>query len=356
MGHNAIYSIIAMSPHPNSSDARLSDTIPSDTGLDFNALSAAVSSDGALSGGALTSSSQSSEVASIELQGGEFDCLLPSVRPSTLASLERLIAVVAQLRHPEDGCPWDLAQTPQSLIPYVLEEAHEVVDALRRGDIEATLEELGDLLLQVVLQAQVAQDLNQFCLEDVVNGLAEKLIRRHPHVFAGVSVRDSEDVRQRWEAIKATEKGRSTDTPQALSATLARYAQTLPPLTAAMRISRKAAQVGFEWENVEGVWDKFHEELAEFQEAIALGLENREHQESELGDLLFTIVNLGRWYGLDPEAALAGTNRRFVQRFSQMEAALERPLADYSVAQLEALWQVAKAKLAANAPSQPPAD
>ncbi len=262
----------------------------------------------------------------------------------SLTALKHLIEVVAQLRSPEGGCPWDLQQTPESLIPYVLEEAYEVVDAIRQDNPEAIADELGDLLLQVVLQAQIASEAQQFNLGTVANGIAEKLIRRHPHVFGDVSVTSVAEVHQNWEAIKTKEEQTKTEI-QGLSPRLQRYARSLPPLTAAMKISRKAAGAGFEWENIEGVWAKFHEELGEFEQA--LHSETRAEQQAELGDLLFTIVNLARWYDLDPEAALQGTNQRFVQRFSQVEQALgpERTIADFSLEELEQLWQLAKAKL-----------
>lgn len=264
-----------------------------------------------------------------------------------LPALQRLIDVVARLRSPEGGCPWDLAQTPESLIPYVLEEAYEVVDAIRTGDEGAIADELGDLLLQVVLQTQIASESGAFNLGTVADGIAEKLIRRHPHVFGNVDVNSVEEVRQNWEEIKAQEDGTGSITPR-----LQRYGRSLPPLTAAMKISEKAAGVGFEWENVEGVWEKFHEELAEFEAAVRS--ESKANQQGELGDLLFTIVNLARWYGLDPEEGLRGTNQRFVARFAGVEQAIsdsqrggtaERRLADFSLAELEEMWQAAKRRL-----------
>lgn len=266
-----------------------------------------------------------------------------SVDPAAvLAALERLIEVVAQLRHPQTGCPWDLAQTPQSLSPYVLEEAYEVVDALESQDQVAIAEELGDLLLQVLLQSQIAQEEGSFDLAQVATGITEKLIRRHPHVFGNVEVDNLDQINHNWEQIKAAEKGVTHD-PAQLTPKLQKYSRSLPPLLAAFKISDKAAKSGFEWESVEGVWDKFHEELAEFQQALAQ--EPKANQEAELGDLLFTLVNLARWYGLDPAAALQGTNRRFIHRFEQVEQAVSRPLEDYSLDELETLWQLAKAKL-----------
>ena len=259
----------------------------------------------------------------------------------TLAALQELINVVAKLRSPQ-GCPWDLAQTPSSLTPYVIEEAYEVVDAIQTGDKQAIAEELGDLLLQVVLQAQIASEAGDFSLQEVAEGIAQKLIRRHPHVFADVTVASMEEVHKNWETIKAAEKGETVE-EQKLSHKLNRYRRSLPPLNAAMKISEKAAQVGFEWNNVDEVWGKFHEELGEFQQALAE--ETKERQESELGDLLFAIIQIARWHKLDPSAGLQGTSQRFIQRLQKMEDVIERPLTDYSLKELDALWQQAKAQL-----------
>lgn len=260
-----------------------------------------------------------------------------------LAALEHLIEVVARLRSPEGGCPWDLQQTPQTLMPYVIEEAYEVVHALRREDQRAIAEELGDLLLQVVLQAQIAQEYGHFSLQEVAAGISEKLIRRHPHVFGEGSAETVDEVRQNWEAIKAAEKGETPEDANILSRKLDRYNSTLPPLMASMKMSEKAAAVGFEWKNIGEVWDKFNEELAEFHEALET--EDKAHQQSELGDLLFTVVNLARWYGLDPSEALHGTNERMVQRISMMEKFAGQYLTDCSITELEELWQQAKAHL-----------
>lgn len=259
---------------------------------------------------------------------------------STLLALQELIATVAKLRSPDGGCPWDLAQTPESLIPYVLEEAYEVVDAIRSGDAEAIAEELGDLLLQVVLQAQIASEKGGFDLQLVAEKINQKLIRRHPHVFGEVEVADAAEVKQNWDQIKAAEKSAKGENPQTLSSKLDRYSRTLPPLTAAMKISVKAAAVGFEWSNIAEVWEKFHEELAEFEEALQIG--DRAHQEAELGDLLFSITQLARWYKLNPTEGLQGTNQRFVQRFSKIESMIDRPLTDYSLEEFEKMWQQAK--------------
>ena len=261
-----------------------------------------------------------------------------SIEP-TLTALQRLVQVVAQLRSPDGGCPWDLAQTPQSLTPYVIEEAYEVVDAIGQGEPEAIADELGDLLLQVVLHAQIASEAGQFDLAKVAEGITAKLIRRHPHVFGDVTVDSVDAVKENWEQIKSIE-----NPDQSFLDRLCRYARSLPPLTASMKISQKAVSIGFEWENAEQVWGKFEEELGELKQAIAH--ESIENQQAELGDVLFTLVNIARWYRLDPDAALQGTNQRFIARLMQMEAQADRPLEEYSIEELEQLWQQAKKRLA----------
>ena len=278
----------------------------------------------------------------------------------TLNALQRLIDVVAQLRSPDGGCPWDLAQTPETLMPYVIEEAYEVVDAIRQGNPDEIADELGDLLLQVVLQAQIAQEMDQFSLKEVAEAIATKLIRRHPHVFGDVEVDGVAEVHQNWEAIKAAEEqGSVPDTVDAsvlaqgqphsvLTPKLQKYARSLPPLMAASKISKKAAGAGFEWKTVEGVWEKFNEELEEFHHALKH--ESPARQQAELGDLLFTVVNLARWYGLDPTEALQATNHRFISRFAQVEEAATREtgrsLSEFSIEELEQFWQAAKRNLA----------
>ena len=291
----------------------------------------------------------------------------------SLSALSELITVVARLRDPETGCPWDLEQTHASLVPYVLEEAHEVADAIRHGDDHHLVEELGDLLLQVVLHAQIAAEEQRFDLEAIARGISAKLIRRHPHVFAepsdGVANRgrsgDPDAVRSTWEAIKAQEQAQrslqtatgATEASAAspLSDRLASKVRGLPALAGAMTISRKAAAAGFEWESIDGVWDKVHEELDELKEAMAEAQASGDHAhaQEELGDVLFTLVNVARWCGIDPEAGLAGTNRRFLDRFSRVEAALGGAIGGRSLRDLESLWQQAKAEIRAESAASP---
>jgi len=288
----------------------------------------------------------------------------PLAMPQTLDALAELIAVVARLRDPEGGCPWDLEQTHASLVPYVLEEAHEVADAIRHGDDPHLAEELGDLLLQVVLHAQIASESERFSLGQIAAGISAKLIRRHPHVFADGEAADSDAVRASWEAIKAAEKAvqaeqtssessAASPSTSPLSDRLAGKVRGQPALAGAMTISKKAAAAGFEWDDMAGVWEKVHEELDELKEAVASG--DRAHAQEELGDVLFTLVNVARWCGLDPDAGLAGTNRRFLDRFSRVEAALGGDLQGRSIGELEGLWRQAKAQIRAEAEGQPPA-
>ncbi|AFZ03370.1 nucleoside triphosphate pyrophosphohydrolase [Calothrix sp. PCC 6303] len=262
-----------------------------------------------------------------------------------LGALQELIDVVAKLRSPDGGCPWDLAQTPETLTPYIIEEAYEAVDAIQHGDKNAVVEELGDLLLQVILQAQIASEHGDFSLKEVAEGISQKLIRRHPHVFGDQKNQEISisQVKENWETIKAAEKGES-GTEIKLSQKLRNYNKKMPPLVAAMKISQKAAEIGFEWKNIEGVWEKFEEELVELRHALAY--ESSARQEEELGDLIFALVQLARWNNLDPSRGLQGTSKRFIDRFQKMEVFAEYPLSDYSLDELETLWQQAKQFLA----------
>jgi len=274
-----------------------------------------------------------------------------SSQPSASDALNDLIAVVARLRDPHGGCPWDLEQTHASLVPYVLEEAHEVADAIRHGDDAHLAEELGDLLLQVLLHAQIASEQGRFDLSQIASGISAKLVRRHPHVFADAPAADSAAVKASWEAIKQAElaERNASQAPSAspLSDRLASKVRGQAALAGAMTISKKAAAAGFEWDDMAGVWAKVHEELDELKEAVASG--NRAHAQEELGDVLFTLVNVARWCGIDPEAGLAGTNRRFLDRFARVEAALGGNLTGRSISELEGHWRTAKAQIRAEA-------
>lgn len=264
---------------------------------------------------------------------------LPVGGPETWPPLEYLRWVVARLRDPIKGCPWDLKQTPQTLRKYILEEAYEVVEAIDRQDPEALCEELGDLLLQVYLQAQIAQDRDEFVLDEVARGIAEKLIYRHPHVFGvGPALDTPEAVKKQWEQLKIQEKAaKGTEVVSLLSD----LPMALPALSLAEKIGRKVAHVGFDWSDLAGVLAKLEEEYRELLEACS-------HQEPEaifheLGDVFFTLVNLARWFQLDPEEAMRQTNARFVRRFQAMEALLgTQDPKTLTSEEWDALWLQAK--------------
>jgi MazG family protein len=259
------------------------------------------------------------------------------IPPDTLSPLERLRAVVHCLRAP-GGCPWDREQTHESLIPHVIEEAYEVAEAIRSGDAAAICDELGDLLLQPVLHAEIASETGAFDLDRIAQGLTEKLIRRHPHVFGESNADNSDAVLKQWDAIKRVEKGDQRE-PY-----LRGISQGLPSLMRAQKLQKKAARVGFDWPDVAPVFEKIREETREVEEAIASG--NAQALQDEIGDLLFSVVNLARKLGVDSEAALAGTNDRFTRRFNHVEECLltqGKALTDATLVEMDAAWDAAKA-------------
>ncbi|MGH2319763.1 nucleoside triphosphate pyrophosphohydrolase [Planococcus sp. SE5232] len=244
-------------------------------------------------------------------------------------------SIIAKLRSPE-GCPWDREQTHESLSPYLIEEAHELLQAIHEGDDEAIADELGDVLLQVFLHAQIGQDNGYFQLEDVLESISAKMIRRHPHVFGDVSAEDSDQVVANWQEIKAQEK-------PAAASLLEGQDRFSSSLTTSFNYQKKAAKVGFSWPDAAGAWDKFHEELQEFQQEVAKGSKAR--QLDELGDLLFTLVNLARFFELSPEEAMMQANRKFQRRFSYVEQQVKEGtgnFSDYTLEQLDDFWNQAK--------------
>lgn len=247
---------------------------------------------------------------------------------------------MARLRAP-DGCPWDKAQTHDSLRPYLVEESAEVLDAIAQNNPRALCEELGDLLLQVVFHAQLASESGDFSLDDVCAGISEKLVRRHPHIFGDAVADDAQAVKANWDKIKREEKAARGETQTSV---LDGVPASLPALAQALQISKKAARVGFEWPDEAGVWDKAREEMAELQAARDED-ESSARQAEELGDLLFTVVNIARWRKVDPELALRDVNSKFKARFEKMEAQAREqsaPLDELSPDEWEALWQGAK--------------
>ncbi len=262
--------------------------------------------------------------------------------------ISRLIEIMAALRTPGTGCPWDLEQSFATIAPYTIEEAYEVTDAIARGDLDDLRDELGDLLLQVVFHARMAEEQNAFSFGDVVEAIATKMVRRHPHVFADKDGKlTPSHVRDNWDRIKAEEKAEraARRPPQEVAhqSLLSGVEAGQPALTRAMELQRKASSVGFDWNDPRAVLHKIREEADEIEAALDRGDANELAQET--GDLLFALVNLARHVGADPEAALRGTNAKFERRFGYIERALAakgRSLEDASLGEMDALWNEAK--------------
>lgn len=265
--------------------------------------------------------------------------------------ISRLLEIMAALRTPVTGCPWDLEQNFETIKPYTLEEAYEVADAIERGDMGDLCEELGDLLLQVVFHAQMAQEQGKFSFGDVVEAITRKMIRRHPHVFAVSDADTPGAVKAQWDEIKQEEKRERAERRaragyvEPKTGLLGSVQRSFPALTEALKIQEKAAKVGFDWKEAEPILDKIEEEIGELREAMASG--NKTAVADELGDLIFATVNIGRHVGADPEMALRGTNTKFRNRFSYIETSLEANGEDINAATLERmeeLWVEAKGK------------
>ena len=274
----------------------------------------------------------------------------PRPTPETLPRepLARLLAVMAWLRDREHGCPWDIDQTFRTIAPYTLEEAYEVADAIERDDLAGLKEELGDLLLQVVYHAQMASELptaaGAFDFAAVAQGIADKMIARHPHVFGDAVIDTAEAQTASWEARKAAERAARGE-PAAPAGTLDGVARALPALVRAEKLQKRAARVGFDWPEIGPVIDKIEEELGELRAELAAGTIDRARAGDELGDVLFAVANLARHLKLDPEAALRATNDKFERRFRHIERRLAetgRKPADASLEEMEAFWQEAK--------------
>lgn len=258
----------------------------------------------------------------------------------------RLLEIMAALRTPGTGCAWDLAQNFESIAPYTIEEAYEVADAIGRGDRADLKDELGDLLLQVAFHARMAEEEGAFDFGDVVEAICRKMIRRHPHVFGDAEGRTPQDVAGLWERIKATEKAeraaRGSTPPEGV---LSGVPATLPALTRALKLQQKAGRVGFDWNDPRAVIAKIREETDEVEAALDAG--DRLHAGSEVGDLLFAVVNLARHLDADPERVLRETNQKFERRFGHIERSLAnvgKPLQDATLDEMEALWVEAKAE------------
>ena len=256
------------------------------------------------------------------------------------ASLQRLLGIMRALRDPAHGCAWDREQTFESIVPHTLEEAHEVADAIQGGDADRIRDELGDLLFQVVFLARIAEERGWFDFDAVAATIGDKLVRRHPHVFGEPAGLSADDQSRNWEALKADERVAAGD-----QGVLAGVARSLPALTRAVKLGKRAARVRFDWPDAGGLRHKLDEELGEFETTLRDG-EGSARQHDELGDLLFVIANWARHLKLDPEAALRGTNDKFERRFAHMErsaGAAGQPLEKLDEAGWERLWQQAKA-------------
>lgn len=261
-------------------------------------------------------------------------------------TIDRLLSIMARLRDPQNGCPWDVKQSFATIAPYTIEEAYEVADAIEQGDMQALKDELGDLLLQVVFHARMAEEEGHFCFADVADAISDKMVSRHPHVFGDHQADTPDEVKVTWEdqkarerAAKAAAKGNG-ETASALDGVTA----ALPALLRAEKLQKRAARVGFDWPSVTPVFDKIEEEIGEIQEVIDEG-GAPDRLEDEVGDLLFAAVNLSRHLGVDPEGALRRSNAKFERRFRGMESRLEdkgQKPQDQSLDALEALWQAVK--------------
>jgi len=256
-------------------------------------------------------------------------------KPKDLSRFDALVEIIATLRAP-GGCPWDRKQTHASLRGNLLSECYEVLEALDESDAEKLRDELGDLLMQIVLQAQIAREAGEFELGEVIEGISQKLIHRHPHVFGAKKVKDAEEVMHNWEELKREEREEGVSMLESVP-------KEMPALSYAHEIQRRAAWVGFDWEDIAGIIDKLAEEVGEFQRA-----ETKEEKASEFGDLLFTLVDIALRMGIDSEAALREANKRFYQRFTTMEELCRQrglKFAELSFDEQDALWAEAKKKL-----------
>ena len=255
-----------------------------------------------------------------------------------MSSIDRLLAIMARLRDRDRGCPWDLQQTFATIAPYTIEEAYEVADAIERHDLDALRGELGDLLFQVVFHAQMASEAHAFAFDDVVAGICDKMERRHPHVFGGAQIGNAAEQSVAWEEQKRRERAARGE------GVLADVPRALPALTRAAKLGKRAAQVGFEWPDVHGALDKVGEELAELRQEISAD-PDRVAVEGEIGDLLFSLVNICRYLEIDPEAALKRTNAKFERRFHYVERRLAeqgKAPEQATLEEMDALWNEGK--------------
>ncbi|UXP33314.1 nucleoside triphosphate pyrophosphohydrolase [Reichenbachiella agarivorans] len=255
-------------------------------------------------------------------------------RPEKLAAFDRLLTVMDELR---ENCPWDKKQTIESLRHLTIEETYELSDAILEGDLMEVKKELGDIMLHLVFYSRIAQEKGVFDVADVLNGICEKLIYRHPHIYSDTQVENEEEVKANWEKLKLKEKGNKA------TSVLGGVPKSLPAMVKAMRIQEKARGVGFDWDDKEQVWDKVQEEIGEFKEEADQG--NKEEALNEFGDVLFSMVNYARFIGIDPEEALERTNKKFIKRFQYLEAESQKDgkqMGEMTLEEMDQYWERAK--------------
>lgn len=258
-------------------------------------------------------------------------------------SMQQLVEIMAQLRDPESGCPWDKEQTMETIVPYTIEEVYEVADSIEKGDMPELCDELGDLLFQVVFYAQIASERGEFDFQDVTQSICKKMLRRHPHVFADAEVADTEEQTRRWEQLKAEERQEKAGSDPARQ--LDGVARALPALIRAEKLQKRAAKVGFDWSDKREVLAKVREELTELEAELSGSEENPSRVAEEMGDLLFSCVNLSRHLGLQAETLLREANDKFQKRFNSIEELLageDKPLKNAGLEELEEKWSLVK--------------
>ena len=250
-----------------------------------------------------------------------------------MKEFDKLLEIMNKLRNPENGCPWDLEQTLESLRPHMIEEVYEISDAISEKNYNSLSEELGDLLLHIVFQAKIAEENKQFNIQEVLKKINEKMILRHPHIFEDIKVKNADEVEHNWEKIKKKEKSQRKSILEGLP-------KSLPSLIKAKRIQSKAATVSFDWDNIEDIFKKFKEELSEFESEYKS--QNQEKMLEEFGDILFTLVNIARKLNIDPEFALENTIKKFIKRFNYIEENLKEKIFTSNLEKMEYFWQKAK--------------
>ena len=262
------------------------------------------------------------------------------------SEIDRLLAIMAKLRDPESGCPWDIEQTFATIAPHTIEEAYEVADAIEHEDWPHLKEELGDLLLQVVFHAQMAKDEKLFEFNDVAGSIAQKMLSRHPHVFGDETIESADAQTVHWEKLKEAErKAKAAEKGEEPPSVLDGVSPGLPALTRSLKLQKRAVRVGFDWPDVNGVLDKIREELEEVEEEVREVNLSQERIKDEIGDLLFTVVNLARWADIDPDSALRSCNVKFERRFKAMEAGVRadgKEMNEATLEEMERHWQAAK--------------